>query len=90
MAHGGEGKLLDNSHQTPQTRAHDTQDFECDLGMSQTQRLEVLFADEEQSGIIDGRHRRRIIPSIKHRQFRDGTPGPIYAEHVLAARQKSS
>src|SRR6516225_8009663 len=84
MSHGSERQLLDDSNEAPQTRTNNAQDFERHLRMSQTERVEILFTDEQQRGLINGGYRGGVIASIKHWKFGYGTARPIHAEHVLA------
>jgi hypothetical protein len=85
MSHGCKGEFLDDSNQAPETRSHYPQDLECNLGMRQAEGLKVLFADEQQSRIVNRRDRRRIVPAIEHGELGDGTARSINAEHLFAA-----
>ena len=53
--------------------------------MGKTQCVEVLFAHEEQSGVVDCCHRRRIVSAIKDWQLCHRASRSVNAEHLLAA-----
>jgi hypothetical protein len=57
--------------------------------MGNAQCLEVLFADEEQCGVIDGSYRRGVISTVKARQLRHRASRPINAEHLLAPTRRT-
>jgi len=67
VSHCGEGKFFDNSNQTPEARPNYPQDLEGNLGVRHTQGLKILFADEQQSCIVNRGGRCRIVPAIEHR-----------------------
>src|SRR6266496_509114 len=57
--------------------------------MSQAERLEILFADEEQSGFFDGGDGSRIVAAVENGEFGDGTAGTVNAQHLLASAGRS-
>jgi hypothetical protein len=85
MAHRGERQFFDDPYQVAQAGPHDSKHLQRNLWMSQAQRLEILLADEQQSGMFYRSHRCRVISTIKHRQFGYRAAGPIDAQHLLAA-----
>jgi len=52
--------------------------------MGQTQGLKILFADEQQSRIINRSDGRRIASAIEHGELGDRTTRSIDAEHLFA------
>lgn len=85
MSHGGKRKFLDDSNQAPEARSNYPQDLQCNLRVGQTQGLKVLFADEQQSRIVNRGDRCRIVPAIEYGEFGDGTARSINAEHLFPA-----
>ena len=85
MSHRGKGKFFDDSNQAPEARSDYPQDLECNLGVRQTQGLEILFADKQQSRFVNGGGGRRIASTIEHREFSDGTAWSVNAEHLFPA-----
>ena len=77
-------KLFNNPNEPTEARTHYTQHLEGDLRMLKAKCLKVLFADEEQDGIIDCRYRCGITATIKNRELRDRTARSIDAEHLFA------
>ena len=53
--------------------------------MGKAQCVKVLFADEQQCGVVDCRRRCRIASAVKDRQLRHRATRPVYAEHMLAS-----
>jgi len=85
MADGRKGKLFNNAHQSPQPRTDDAQHLERDLWVRQAERLKVLLADEENSCVVDGTRRCRVISAIEYRQFRLGSAGAFDAKNVFSS-----
>ena len=89
MTHGGKRKLFDDPNQPPQARAHHAEHLESDVGMRQTESLEILLPDKEQRGVIHRGSRGRVVAAIENRHFGDRTAGAIDAEHLLAAARRT-
>ena len=85
MANGGEGKFLDDSDQAAEASSDDAQNLQADLRVGETEGLEILFADEEQSGVVDGGDRCGIVAAIEDREFSDRTARAVDIEDLLAS-----
>src|SRR5579872_2200268 len=57
--------------------------------MREAERLEILLADEQERGVIDGGYRRGVIAPVKDRQFGHGAARSVHTEHVLPAARRT-
>ena len=66
-------EFFDDPYQPPQAQTDHAQDFQCDLGVFETESAEIIAANEQEYRIGGGRGRGWIVAAIKDGQLGHGS-----------------
>src|SRR5262245_14734057 len=88
LPYRSERQLFNDSHQPPQARAYNCDDFEPDIRMFAAKILKILARNEQHFRIFQRRGRRGIIASVKYGKLSKRTARTLNRQDLLTSGRR--